>query len=435
MRRQIHSVPLFYLPVPSLFNMTASALFFVTGCALYALFSEPTPNDPGLPELLIAACLFSAILLTNNLARFSPCILSTNVPNFIKWGIIFVYSVFPLALTIGLLNGNTSSAIVRDIIGLTFWLSPVLFINPHFQKNARLLVTGCLVLIGLCFSARFLISIYTVTGTLTIAPAHPEILLELVNVPSVLFTALYLFGLGVVHLQYDAPSRSKGLLYLGLSALPITAGICALQRANMGSVVLLGGALVLLQIWRRPGKSLWSIGALAICIAMIWPLFWEVLALMIEKTRLVGFNMRFEEAEAILKHMYEINTMSLLTGLGFGAGFVSPAAGLVEINFTHNFFMTLCLKFGIIGLVLGTLYILSLVYPIAHQIIFSALPQKRIVLLSAIILPVLVNLFLYANHKSFDFGLLLLLAVLTGAEPLNRSKHQAKTVDRIEEQY
>ena len=403
--------------VPRITQWPLSHIAFVAGCLLYGLYSVPTPDNPGVVEIIIATLLGISIIASGALKLFSFVSLSNQRPYWMHAGITFMAFAITVPVITGIVHGNGGLAIIRDLIGLMFWLLPVFFAVSVFdkQKSADFcsIVTFSITAIGVLFSIRFLISLLAVTEKLTLAPAHPDIYLELVNVPSVLFAALYLTGHGLRKLQYDFRDKITGMIYLFIGCLPVIAGISALQRANMGSLFILLFCLIAIQIYFRHKRSIWALIVLSIAITAIYPLLSDVISLMIEKTRLVGFNMRFEEANAILNHMARYSG-SFFLGLGWGASFLSPAAGFIEINFTHNFFMTLWLKTGIAGLALGSLYVVALILPIFRQILSGPTRQTHFIMTLALFLPVIINLLLYANHKSFDFGLMLLLCALVG---------------------
>lgn len=418
-----YTVPALQLRVPPLLSISATGLFLGLGCILYAVMSQPTPDSPGLTEVAIAACLAISALSAGAHHALNPMSLARRRPPWLLAGTVYLVYALSIPLVIGMMYGNGLKPIARDLAGLVFWALPViyacLFTHPGQARMFKNIVIWALVVIGLCFSMRFLTALYTVTGTLTLAPSDPDILLELVNVPSVLFAALFLFGNGLVLVANDTlRHKVSGLLCLALASLPVLAGICALQRANMGALMAMSFLLLVLQVTGRPVRSLWSVGVISALVLIFAPSIQDILFLMIEKTRLVGFNMRFEEAEAIFIHMERYKT-ALVTGMGWGASFISPAAGFTEINFTHNFFMTHWLKLGLAGLALGTVYVFLLLKPVIRSALmtFKAGPdgtarEHDMVLALSVLFPVLINLFLYANHKSFDFGLLLLLAAI-----------------------
>lgn len=404
--------------------------FLLCAALLYAFASTPTPEQPGMIHLVIAMLVGASLITAGAPGAIQNIFHSGPRPLWIIFGGIFCAYALIIPLPLAMLNGNPSIAVLRDLTGLFFWLLPVLYLSGddrfHFARHLKNFTLLACLIIGLAFSVRFLYALYTITGRLTLAPAHPDIPLELVNMPTVLFSALYLSASALIALQYKAPkTKLKGLGAAALAIAPVLAGIAALQRANLGGLAILCMLIVLILTFTRPLRLFWPlvlIGAAGFVTAPITP---DIISLMLEKTRLVGFNMRFEEAQAVFTHLDHKNTAALIppsvTGLGWGASFISPAAGMSEISFTHNFFLTLYLKAGIAGFFAGGAFILALVLPL-FGIFFSSLRQtssadfsklaylqKRMALILSLIIPVWVNLLLYATHKSFDFGLLLTL--------------------------
>ncbi len=54
-----------------------------------------------------------------------------------------------------------------------------------------------------------------------------------------------------------------------------------------------------------------------------------------EKTELVGVNMRWQEAAAVFDRLGD-NFWAILFGRGWGATVASPAVGGMTVNFTHS---------------------------------------------------------------------------------------------------
>ena len=415
-----------------------SSLAFLLACVIYALSSRPTPESLGESEFAIMLALATTLCLSGGYHALNPLHLQRPHAPWFHVGVGFILFSLSLPLWIGLTSGAgggiSITAILRDMIGLVFWILPLLLLFSAKENNHKIFqntLIAALLLIGICFASRFLWSLYQVTGGIFIAPAHPDILLELVNVPTVLFSALYLMGMGLRNLStHHWRSVAIGIGMISLATIPVAAGICALQRANIGALAILTVGLFAMQFIIAPRRILFSSLICILALVILWPYVTETLTLMLEKTRLVGFNQRFEEAEAIFAHMDRLSPTMMfepyLFGLGWGAGFTSPASGFIEITFTHNFFMTLWLKTGVLGMFLAGLYVWLILKSLAGSITGAIIKNKDIslfVLGLAVFLPILVNLFLYANHKSFDFGLLLTLAALVGHSQ-NKNSHK-----------
>ena len=113
-------------------------------------------------------------------------------------------------------------------------------------------------------------------------------------------------------------------------------------------------------------------------------------------------NMRSAEWASVWAEV-SAHPINLLSGKGWGATFSSPAVADIDVNFTHGLLSSLLLKTGLIGLVLGVVYLGMLGR--SGLKMFKMCP----VIIIALGSPILIDVFLYASFKSLDFGLLLLL--------------------------
>lgn len=83
--------------------------------------------------------------------------------------------------------------------------------------------------------------------------------------------------------------------------------------------------------------------------------------------------------------------------------FSSPAVGGLEVNYTHSLLTTMAMKGGAAMFALCLLVLAGAVYEIF--LIFQSDKNGGF----ALFWPLLIPAFLYASHKSLDFGLILLL--------------------------
>jgi hypothetical protein len=366
--------------------MPVSDLRFAAFCVVlvvYALFGSPTADHPGFFEWLMAVLM----VLSAGVFTMSPA---------------FPLLVFGLVVpvVIGAVNGNEGPVMLRDLAGFLFLCLPVFYSGllsvPHRQ---RLFIQACL-FIGLVFSLRTLGVVY---GYLPV----PGELLYLANSPLVLFSALFMIGRGFDALAAAGTIKNFlfGVLWMAGAILPMAAMLVDVQRVGFAAITVTilfyAGRL----IWRHPVRA---IVPCMIILAMAW-LGWQsietVYDAVMTKTSNVGLNMRLEEARAVFAALSG-GAVDVALGKGWGATLASPAVGGVTVSFTHSLLTYLMLKAGIFGLCLAGFYLVSAGRGVwRHAVADPAIG-------AALIWPLVIPVFLYASHKSLDFGLILTLALL-----------------------
>lgn len=213
----------------------------------------------------------------------------------------------------------------------------------------------------------------------------------------------------------------------GLSIL-IAAMLLDVQRATVGAVILTWAVMAIHCLVKHPKRivlPLVLIGALA---AALYPVVSDALHAMAMKTAEVGLNARVAEARAVYDRL-SVFPPSLLVGQGWGSTFSSPAVGGITVNYTHSFLTTMALKGGLILFLLALVTVIAALYRI--YLIFQEDRVRGLALFWSLVIPV----FLYASHKSLDFGLLLLMIGVwsTGSGPLHKCHSSGKTEDISEE--
>ncbi|MCB1562375.1 MAG: hypothetical protein KDJ75_02265 [Alphaproteobacteria bacterium] len=378
---------------------------FVSAVLLYALQGSPTPDHPGIVEALVG------LLLTLSALPYLPALFTGPHPKGALWyeaGKILLLAGISLPLAIGIIAGNAPSLIIRDVIPFIFMMIPVLYVPLFRERPALFKPFLLLVLIAGALSAfrAFAESFSGIAGLMALLfPSGSNELYYLANVPTVLFSALFLTGCAL-HF-FTGANRLRDIVYAGICAaaagfilLPVA---LTLQRASLGFFILYTGIAFGVALIRRPRRVLLL---LPLLLAALWPLadtlhtLFQALA---HKTALVGVNMRAEDARAVWMEISG-SPVSLLFGKGWGAVFTSPAAGGVSVNFTHNLPTSFLLKTGLSGLTLVLLYLYGL-----GRLLFTIILPQRPLLALALAGPLLIDLTLYASFKSLDFGLVLLV--------------------------
>ncbi len=371
---------------------------FFSACLLYALFSSPTPDHFGPVEAIIAALLFCSI----GFGRLQSLFTRLEKQRFWKSaGQIFMIYGLTVPIIGGVIAGHNVGAMFRDIVPflllfLPLFLLPLIRARPHYFRS----VVFVILLLGLIFSLRSLVMHFGFACAIWCGDS----LLYLENMPTVLFSALFLVGaaLRVMSGGLTVYNLVVFCALLTLSLLPITAMVITEQRASLGAVMIYVFLVQGLVIYRSPVRGLNTL-IIGICaLAFVQISFSSIYGVLSEKTHNVGLNMRPQEMEAVWE-VARAESLYFVFGLGWGASFNSPAVGGLNVGFTHNFFSSVFLKMGLVGVVLSVLYVAGLLERLARVIL------RAPVIGFALLAPILIDLTLYASFKSFDFGLMLLL--------------------------
>jgi hypothetical protein len=371
---------------------------------LYAVFSAPTPDHPGLVEVMIGILMIAAVGLSGAVRALRP------EDGTVFWrgaGQALLFYGLSVALVNGAIRAHPSILILRDILPFFYLLLPV-FLMPFFQErphHARAVLL-CALGIGIMFSLRALGEIYgTALTFLKMAPMEEPAYFA--NAPTVLFAALYMIGSAGARFVKAERWQDMGIaLFIFAGAiLPLCAMALALQRASLAYVCVYVAILMALALYRYPRRGLMLVlGGLV----LIWPFHESIGNLaqtLLLKTTSFGTNMREEEMAAAWREL-SASPMSALFGGGWGATFESPAVGGVRVNYTHSLLTSALLKTGLAGLALALAYLGGL-----GRVLFAGFARNPVLAL-ALAGPVIIDVFLYASFKSLDFGLVLLLIPL-----------------------
>ena len=379
-------------------NIRIFSLFMA--CVVYAFFGSPTPERFGVVECIVGVLLAYSI----GLGGVYDVMTRQQLENRRFWknsGQVFLLYGLSVPVLVGVIGGYGVAALLRDIIPFLFLFLP-LFLNRVVRGDSKNFkaIFFAVILIGLVFSLRSLSMRFELFCPIWCSSE----LFYLENMPSVLFACLFLIGLAFHSLMHNVSVRASTvfLVLLMLSLLPILSMILTLQRASLGAVLVYVVVMIILSFCRMPLRSVRVIVALSVALLIINISFSNVFSVLMTKNEKVGFNMRPQEIAAVWE-VVSVNPMNLLFGLGWGAQFNSPAVGGLSVNFTHNFFSSILLKSGLLGIIFALSYVLGLLERLSRVIIKS--PMIGL----AITAPVLIDLTLYASFKSLDFGLLLLM--------------------------
>jgi hypothetical protein len=145
-----------------------------------------------------------------------------------------------IPLVVGALSGHSLLSMMRDVLPflclfLPLFCLPVIRARPHYFRTTLL---GIL-LIGLLFGLRSLVIRFDISCGFDLWCANDE-LLYLENMPTVLFSCLFLFGSAITYAVRKL-SLKHVLVFcdlVALALLPLVAMIFTLQRASIGALVI-----------------------------------------------------------------------------------------------------------------------------------------------------------------------------------------------------
>lgn len=376
-----------------LHNLPARFVFLLVAMAVYALWGSPTPDDPGWAEIVMALCLI--------LACGTPSITALSVAGprpALKLFLIYGMSVPLLA---GCLKGHDPSLIVRDVFPFLFLCLPLFLtrVAGHDARTIHIYIYAICAL-GLAFALRALGPAY---GYL---PPAGE-LYYLSNAPTVLFAAIFMAG-ATIHCFTDAPRLAgwgKGCLALGFVVVILWAMLLDTQRATIAAIITSLLLFYAAALWRTGIRAFLPAIIVAALVAVFLPVFDDAVQAIAGKTAKVGLNMRAEELKAVIDTISP-SVITALFGTGWGATMPSPAVAGIAVNFTHSLLSYILLKTGICGLVLTLAWLARVLWDI------RAIMRHNLVSGVALLWAVAIPVFLYASHKSLDFGLILLLVAV-----------------------
>lgn len=376
---------------------TMRAGFLLMALAVYAALGSPTPDAPGAVEIIIGILLTMAAGPGAVAAALRP---GLSLAPWESVGRVLLVFGLSVPLIAGAARGNDFGLMARDIPAFLFMMLP-LFFAALFEARRGVLLAGVL-MVGAGFAARAALESY-------FPAAEPRELTYLANMPTVLFAALFFAGAGGDQFVKKFTPRSVVVLAacLALAALAILPVVMTAQRASLGYAALYLLSLGALAVFYYPYRAAALIGLLALAAIPLYPAVEGVAGALAQKSALVGFNMRFEELGAVWAEISK-SLLTLIFGTGWGGTFESPAVGGVRVNFSHSLLSSALLKTGISGFILVFLYVFALLGRVFRGF------RREPVLALALAGPVLIDVFFYASFKSLDFGLVLLLAALTG---------------------
>lgn len=381
-------------------RFTLTLLFLI-----YGMFSSPTPDFIGWPEI---ACAITLIFLSRHfiVAFYIGSRSAGDRPALYFTAYAFFAGLVMTAVNPAPETHGWHIEISKDAIATLFLALP-LFIRPSDKDRsnfAQLFLKGML-FVGTAFSLRFLSGLWSgeneATSAMMSAIFHQNHNLNadqlyLANSPLVIFTCLYSLYAIFHHLRLHKPLILPLLLYSALFLISALSVSLMLQRLTLA---LLAVSFIILMIWLAAKRPLRAGLIAALTVSFVYlnaPLIQDIIHPFIEKTWRSGSNMRLAEWQAVLSTL-SANPLYFLFGLGFGGGFEAPTVGGMNVGYTHSLLSALLLKFGILGLVL----FLAFIFHIAKTQKSDDTNWPFIIALWTVFL---IGCFFYANYKSFGFG-------------------------------
>jgi hypothetical protein len=378
------------------------------GIILYALFSSPTPDDPGVIEGVIAVL----VVLGIGIPAFYESLVLRARPLFwqIPAWLLLVYGAIVL-LPLGVMMGHDAGAIARDVPPLFFIVLPLLA-APLIAQQPDFLprLIFVFVVAGYIFALRGIFEADPFRGYAGITSTERY---YFANAPTVLFAAVFPVGWALSRFIRFLQVRDFMILILCmvLAMIPLLAMVVSAQRASLASAVFIYAIFALLALYRAPVRVLPLIVLGVLAVIPFMDMVLEIVQAMIHKTQVHGINKRGLEFAAVWNEI-SASITSMFFGLGWGATYQSPAVGGTRVNFTHSFVSGMMLKGGLVMAFMGGAYIMCMAVCVLQVL------RRNAVLGLALAGPFLINVILYASYKWLDFGLLLLIITAAVASPV-----------------
>ena len=205
-----------------------------------------------------------------------------------------------------------------------------------------------------------------------------------------------------LYMQFTSKHVLQMLVCFAVSGLILFAVLQDVQRAPVFALSISIIFLFIVALFYAPRRILYLLPFFLIPVFFMFPYLQSIVDDLLQKTVRVGVNMRFQELEAIWTAISQ-SPWTVLFGSGWGGSYASPAVGNLYVTYSHSLLSYILFKMGIVGLTITLVYLFFII-----KAIFNV-ARRDIVLGNALFWAAIIPIFLYASHKSFDFGLLLIL--------------------------
>ena len=380
--------------------------------AIYTGFSSPTPDDPGLIEGGIAVLLLIGVSPGHFFSRLSHERRRAPV-------LLLLYGM-TIPLLMGLYYAQLPNDMLRDLIPFLYFLLPAFLYRPSLSTARRTYAQSLawvLALGGAIFSWRFF-QVIDLPWHLIGERQAGDNLLYLSSSPLVPFSAVFLTISAFRRKRFATRAKTKerkripwfrevlirfALLLGGLISLAALAA--TVQRATFVLVLLTFLVYALRRARHSPPAAIFGALITLLFIALLHEPLWGTLQMIWSKTLNVFDNARLAELKAVWDHI-DRSPLTVLIGNGWGAKFLSPAAGHVWVRYTHTLLSYMLFKAGLVGLGLTVWYTVVLIR------YFWRIWWLEVRTALALTPPLILGLTLYPTFKMLGFGLLLYMLYL-----------------------
>lgn len=367
----------------------------VFGPIIYGLFGSSTPDDFGIPEIVLG-CILTHLFISK--VRWKK-------EQLLVWVIFLILLTYPLFSS--LFYENNFNNILRDVIPLFFLFFGLLLAPEKIDQLDYVLLTNGILFIGVCFSLRHLWGIedrLSEIGLTNVYFGDAYYIME----PAVFFAALY-FILKALESYFKLEYRNF-MIFLFLSLIPII-GIASLLLRGMIALIVLTTILYCLFMNKQKKQIKIIMSAILIVLLIItanyldsdfYKNLYQSLTLKTADSGLL--NQRGQEFLDALK-LFNNHPSLYITGIGWGGMFDTVTSGGL-VRYTHNAFLYFLIKGGMLGLLSLTwlfLYILK-----KSNITFKKLSQP--LLLSGLTV-LLYNMLIEPGYKMLSLGLIIVVLI------------------------
>jgi len=396
--------------------------YLLVALLTYAFFSSSTPDNVGVPEIVIALFLLLFVGLKTPLITLQKTREKTTyLPQYL-YIVFYVLLIVPLFIGI-VVNENNILDALRDIIPFIYLFIPLFFIekmnnSPEYWSDVLLILIS---VIGVSFSMRHLL-----TSDNPFESIGKEIIFGNKEYfpmdPAVLFTATILPLIGIFKVFIEK-KIFFGTLFIFFGFLTFLSIVSIMVRAQI-ILVLFSIIIYFLWISKQNFFRLLTIGLIVfILITVNIELLSGIYDLLMAKFENAGLSNRDAEFIAVV-HNSSLSFMKTLFGEGWGGMIELPTSPGSKIRFTHNIFNYFILKGGFIGVALiGSyfMYIILLLMKLKWN-------NRNIILNLTLINIIIVHILLEPGFKMLSIGLIILYFILyikSKSNPIKNSLNQS----------
>lgn len=383
--------------------------------ALTFSFSAPWPKTIGIPEVLsgiILTLLFGSYLIDYFLKK------NFSLKKLILWYLL----IFPLFLSF---QWNTVD-IIRDFIPLIYII--VGLVVPSYiikLRSTNLIVNyykaivSFILFIGLIFSLKGYYEFITYGGNLlSLGSFHFFSPNYYPQSPAVIFAAVYLLLFSFWNLIYKKNILKFCILFI-LSLVIFGSIVGMVLRALIFLYFISGLVFLLVNIKVRQG-FVYTFFIFILVFSLIYinqDIIISILNMVINKTLEHGTTGKVDEVFWAFDFI-EKNFITLFFGTGWGGLWNAPSmGGRIFVSYAHSLLTYSIIKLGIVGLGIFILFIFYYL-KITFFLLKKALKERKdssfiLIVFLACNSALIDNIFLEPGYKTLEFGVILLLYILT----------------------